>query len=67
MILAYNEVFFFALRCIVFTAHCGVHNQDGPVGFMHVRFLVEEGVELLYIYELQVVKGAQRLVRLASM
>merc|ERR1711934_963201 len=31
-----------------------------PVAFMHIRFLFEEGVEVLYLYELQLHKSMQR-------
>ena len=33
-----------------------------PVAFMHIRFLFEEGVEVLYLYELQLHKSMQRKV-----
>ena len=32
---------------------------DGLVGFLHYRFLVEEGVDVVYVYELQVGAGAR--------
>ena len=38
------------------------YSHPGPCGFMHFRFLVEEGVEVLYIYELQVIPSKQRKV-----
>ena len=35
-------------------------DPDEPLGFLHYKFVIEEGVVVLYVYELQIAEAAQR-------